>query len=104
MFLEAVEQKQKQLGMEQNVVKELFEGKMHCYIDCKFVDCKTTREEIFTDVQLIIKQNPNIYLALNSLLKSEELCGENAYQTDTFGKQDAIKGQLFKALPPVLTF
>ena len=37
-------------------------------------------------------------------MKSEDLSGENAYQTENFGKQDAEKGQKFHSLPSVLNF
>ena len=52
---------------------------MKCFIQCKNVDCRTEREEIFTDIQLIIKENNDLYEALDNLMISEDLSGENAY-------------------------
>lgn len=65
---------------------------MKCFIECKNVECRTEREEIFTDLQLIIKDNNDLYKALDNLMKAEELIGENAYQTEKYGKQASIKG------------
>lgn len=87
-----------------NLVKELFEGKMESYIQCKNVDYKSSKEEIFTDLQLVVKKNANIYEGLDELFQQDELSGDNAYMTENYGKQDALKGQRFKNLPPILVF
>lgn len=37
MFMEAIEQKSKQLGIDEKIMKEMFEGKMECFIKCNNV-------------------------------------------------------------------
>jgi ubiquitin carboxyl-terminal hydrolase 7 len=45
---------------------------------------------------------PNIYESLRKYIEVEELVGENKYDAEGFGAQDATKGVIFRKLPPVL--
>ena len=86
------------------IFKYLFEGKILNYIRCINVNYKSEREETYSDIQLNVKGNKNIYEALDSYVIPEILEKDNQYQSDSFGKQDAEKGVKFVKLPPVIIF
>lgn len=104
IFLDAIEKKCKESNIKEDITKILFEGKLESYIKCVNIEFESVKEEIFTDVQLIIKQKNNIYQSLKFFLEKQKLFGTNAYQTEKNGKQDAEKGIRFKTLPSVLNF
>ena len=103
MFLDAIEKICKNLEIE-DLSKKLFEGKMENFIKCVFIDFESKREEVFSDVQLVVKDKKNIYESLDFFFMKDFLEGDNAYDTEIHGKQNAEKGVRFKELPPVLTF
>lgn len=90
------------LEKKDNFVKELFLGKIMNYIECTNVNYKSNREEIIYDIQLTVQNCKDIYESLDLYTKPEELFGENKYQTDDFGKQDARKGIRFVNFPKIL--
>jgi ubiquitin C-terminal hydrolase len=104
MFLDAIEKKCQKFGMEELINKELFQGISESFIKCKDIEYESKREEVFADVQLAIKDTKNLEEAIENYLAIEELIGDNAYDTEKFGKRDAIKGVRFKKLPKVLIF
>lgn len=81
---------------------QYFEGIMLNYIQCKHVEFRSTREEKFVDIQLNVKGCKNIYESFDRYVEVEELVGDNQYDAEHLGKQDARKGVIFKKLPPVL--
>jgi ubiquitin C-terminal hydrolase len=104
MFLDAIEAKSKSSGIKELINTELFQGRLESFIRCKNIDFESSREEVFTDIQLAIKNSSSLSQALDNYLCVEELSGENAYETENEGKQEAIKGVRFKQLPKVLIF
>lgn len=80
----------------------LFEGKMNNFINCNDVNFKSSRTETFTDVQLNVKGCKNIYESFEKYVEIEDLTGDNQYDAEGFGKQDAKKGVIFEKLPNVL--
>ena len=104
IFLDAIEKKLKESNIKEDITKILFEGKQEGYIKCINIDFESKKEEIFTDIQLIIKSKQNIYESIDFFLEKHNLFGENAYQTEKNGKQDAVKGIRFTKLPSVLNF
>lgn len=85
-----------------NFVEDIFGGQIKNYIKCKGVDFESINIEKFYDIQLQVLHCRNIFDSFNIYTKDEALIGENQYQTESNGKQDAIKGSIFKKLPPVL--
>ncbi len=71
-------------------------------IQCKNVDVKSVKQEKFLEIQLMVKGMGNIYDSLDYFIQVEELTGDNKYEADSFGKQDAEKYCLFSKLPPIL--
>lgn len=81
---------------------KLFEGELTSYIECMNVDFKSERSERFFDLQLNVKGCRDIYASLDKYVETEELVGDNQYDAEDLGRQDARKGVRFSKLPPVL--
>lgn len=101
VLLDKLESKMKGTCVE-GTVPHLFEGKMQSYINCKNVDCNSTRCETFYDIQLNIKNKKNIYESFHDYIDPETLEGDNKYDAGIHGLQEAEKGVIFTAFPPVL--
>ena len=54
------------------------------------------------DIQLNVKGMKTLYDSFRDYVAVETLEGENKYQAEGFGLQDARKGIIFQSLPPVL--
>ena len=54
------------------------------------------------DIQLNVKGMRTLYDSFRDYVAVEMLDGENKYQAEGFGLQDARKGIIFESLPPVL--
>lgn len=94
---------------------------MKSYIKCVNVDfessrieefngafCHSTRQDVYhcsfntPDIQLNVKGNKNLYESFKDYVAVETLDGENKYQAEGYGLQDAKKGIIFQSFPPVL--
>jgi|TARA_B110000285_G_scaffold232091_1_gene302335 ubiquitin carboxyl-terminal hydrolase 7 len=82
--------------------KNLFAGKLQNVIKCINVDFESTRDEVFNTLQLSVQGNPSIEDSIRQYVAQEKLEGDNQYETEKDGKQDAKKFIRFKELPPVL--
>ena len=87
------------------VLDKLFQGKQRSYIECKEVQYTSSRTEVFSDIQLDVKDCDNLKDSFAKYVETETLDGDNQYDTDEggFGKQDAIKGINFESFPPILS-
>lgn len=54
------------------------------------------------DIQLNVKGNKNLMESFRDYVAVEPLEGENKYQAEGYGLQDARKGIIFQSFPPVL--
>ncbi|KAG2020400.1 ubiquitin carboxyl-terminal hydrolase 5 [Coprinopsis cinerea AmutBmut pab1-1] len=86
----------------EGAIQKLFVGKMKSYIKCVNVDYESSRTEAFNDIQLNVKGMKNLYESFKDYVAVEMLDGENKYQAEGFGLQDAKKGIIFESFPPVL--
>ncbi|THU99317.1 cysteine proteinase [Dendrothele bispora CBS 962.96] len=86
----------------EGAIAKLFVGKMKSYIKCVNVDYESSRTEEFFDIQLNVKGMRNLYESFKDYVAVETLDGENKYQAEGFGLQDAKKGIIFESFPPVL--
>jgi len=100
--LAALENKTNGIDEVEGQINELFEGEVMSIIQCKNVDVKSVKQEKFLEIQLMVKGMGNIYDSLDYFIQVEELTGDNKYEADSFGKQDAEKYCLFSKLPPIL--
>ena len=92
----------KETSNSTNIYALLFEGKLSTSITCKHVTYSSTKEESFNDIQLVVKECKSINDSFDNFTSNEELHSNNQYQTDIYGKQDAIKRTVFSHLPKVL--
>ena len=106
----------------EGAIQKLFVGKMKSYIKCVNVDYESSRSEEFKgkyhffpftastqgnslpslDIQLNVKGMKNLYESFKDYVAVELLDGENKYQAEGLGLQDAKKGIIFESFPPVL--
>ncbi|CAM6012936.1 unnamed protein product [Sphagnum balticum] len=101
VLCEKLEDKMKATAVE-GTIQQLFEGHHMNYIECINVDYKSTRKESFYDLQLDVKGCKDVYESFDKYVEVERLEGDNKYQAEQFGLQDAKKGVLFIDFPPVL--
>lgn len=88
-----------------NLVPALYKGlvvnKVKC-LDCGHV---SERDESFYDVVLQVKGSRNLTSALLQYTRPEELRGQDRYFCDKCrGKRDAVRCQMIRHLPPILSF
>ncbi|CAI9094723.1 OLC1v1030510C1 [Oldenlandia corymbosa var. corymbosa] len=101
VLCEKLEEKMKGTEVE-GTIQKLFGGHQMNYIECINVDFKSTRKESFYDIQLDVKGCNDVYASFNKYVEIERLEGDNKYQAEEHGLQDAKKGVLFTDFPPVL--
>ncbi|XP_019456113.1 PREDICTED: ubiquitin carboxyl-terminal hydrolase 12-like isoform X2 [Lupinus angustifolius] len=101
VLCEKLEDKMKGTVVE-GTIQKLFEGHHMNYIECINVDYKSTRKESFYDLQLDVKGCRDVYASFDKYVEVERLEGDNKYQAEQYGLQDAKKGVLFIDFPPVL--
>ena len=87
---------------EESVYQSLFYGEKENVLKCINIDYESASKETFTVLQLHLQESMTIEDALKELFTAEELSGENAYEHEIHGKQDAKKFLRIKKLPPVL--
>eukprot|EP01006_Ploeotia_vitrea_P049919 TRINITY_DN67393_c8_g2_i1.p1 TRINITY_DN67393_c8_g2~~TRINITY_DN67393_c8_g2_i1.p1 ORF type:complete len:1213 (+),score=152.20 TRINITY_DN67393_c8_g2_i1:252-3641(+) len=77
-------------------------GQSQAYIKCVNVAYESKRDDTFYDLQLLVKDCQNIYDSLNKEIAPEKLDGDNKYQAEGHGLQDAMKGVVYCSFPPIL--
>lgn len=84
------------------VLEELFMGKYKSYIRCVNVDYESSRVEPYCDISLDVRGCATLRDSFAKYCEVETMDGENKYQAEGFGLQDARKGLIFEFFPPVL--
>lgn len=102
VLLDKLEEKMKGTDVD-GVIKNIFAGKVRSFIRCVNVDYVSQREEDFYDIQLDVKGCKDVLESFRKYTEKEMLDGDNQYDAEALGKQDAEKGVIFTAFPPVLT-
>lgn len=101
-LMERMEEKMKGTKAE-NVLPQMFSGKIKTYISCINVDYESSRIEDFWDVQLNVSGNKNLQDSFQDYIQVEKMEGENQYMAgDKYKLQDANKGVIFTSFPDVL--
>uniref|UniRef100_A0A7S4NS50 Ubiquitin carboxyl-terminal hydrolase n=1 Tax=Paramoeba aestuarina TaxID=180227 RepID=A0A7S4NS50_9EUKA len=101
VLIDTLETKMKGTQVE-GMCERLFRGQFINYIKCIHVPFKSTRPEYFYDLQLPVENCPNIYSSFDKYIESEKLEGDNKYQAEGHGLQEAMRGIDFFYLPDVL--
>ena len=86
----------------QSSIADLFKGKYRNYIRCRNVPFTSSREEDFYDLQMVVRGCPNLRESFKQYTASDELVGDNQYEAEGYGKQDADMGIEFVKFPTVL--
>ena len=86
----------------EGTIKQLFEGTIRSFIRCKNIEFESKREESYYDIQLDVKGCRTIMDSFAKYVETEDLDGDNQYEAEGHGKQDAEKGVKFLRFPPVL--
>jgi ubiquitin carboxyl-terminal hydrolase 7 len=69
---------------------------------CTIPTFQIHRPTLFLDIQLNVKGMANLYDSFKDYVAVETLEGDNKYQAEGLGLQDAKKGVVFQEFPPVL--
>ncbi|KAF4740597.1 hypothetical protein FOZ63_022356, partial [Perkinsus olseni] len=90
------------------LIRDLFVGRLENYIECLDVDYKSTKEEVFYDLQLNVlsltgEPLGSVEDSLKEYLQPEVMDGDDKYDAEGFGKQRARKGLRLLSMPPVFT-
>ncbi|KAL8284094.1 hypothetical protein RQP46_004843 [Phenoliferia psychrophenolica] len=83
-------------------IRRLFAGTYKSYVKCIDIDFESARSEPFYDIQLNVKGFKGVEESFKNYIEIETLEGENKYNAEGFGLQDAKKGVIFESFPPVL--
>lgn len=86
----------------QDVLAQMFVGKMKTYLRCINVDYESSRVEDFWDLQLNVSGCKTVEDSLRDYIQVETLEGDNKYAAEGYGLQDAKKGVIFESFPQVL--
>ncbi|KAJ2545053.1 ubiquitin-specific protease ubp15, partial [Coemansia sp. RSA 1933] len=86
----------------EGAVAKLFESRTKSYIRCVNVDYESSRIENHYDISLDVKGCATLRDSFAKYCEVEMLDGENKYQAEGYGLQDARKGVIFESFPPVL--
>ncbi|KAL4109611.1 hypothetical protein PRIC1_001310 [Phytophthora ramorum] len=101
ILCDRLEEKMKHTRVD-SAIPNLFEGKVRSFVQCVNVDSQSFRDESFYDLQLDVKGCKDLMQSFRKYVEVEMLDGDNQYEAEGHGKQDAKKGIEFINFPPVL--
>ncbi|KEG10913.1 ubiquitin hydrolase [Trypanosoma grayi] len=106
--LKNVQQPEKGIATTQpnsNAISRLFVGVLENFVRVDEVGYYGAREELFYDLQLVVKNTTNIYTSFERFFQVEVLDGKNKYCLERDGKKSyhrAEKGVRLKLTPPIM--
>lgn len=101
VLLDNLEEKMKGTNLEGRIA-DLFRGKSCSFVRCKEVDYESSKVEYFYDLQLDVEGCDSLEKSFMKYLDIDYLEGENKYNTEQYGKQDAEIGVEFLEFPKIL--
>lgn len=101
VLMERLEERMKGTDAE-NALARMFVGKMKTYISCINIEFESSRMEEFWDLQLNVNGIKGLEDSFKDYIAQETMDGENQYQAEGYGLQDAKKGVIFESFPAVL--
>lgn len=101
VLMERLEERMKGTEAE-NALAKMFVGKMKTYISCINIEFESSRMEEFWDLQLNVNGLKGLEESFKDYIAQETMDGENQYQAEGYGLQDAKKGVIFESFPAVL--
>lgn len=100
-LLDDLEGKMKKTPAE-GAIERLFVSKVCQIVQCLNVEYESVRQDTLYDVQLPILGCKNLKESLDKYVAPEYLDGNNKYNAEGYGLQDAKMFSAFESLPPVL--
>jgi len=101
VLIDKLEEKMKETQFK-NSIPSLFRGKVLTYIKCLNYEYTSQREEDFYDIQLVVRGVKNLSASLDKYVENDFLIDDNKYRVEGHGLEDAMKGQKFSYLPPII--
>lgn len=101
VLIDNLEMKMKGTELE-NSIPKLFKGRTRSYIRCINVNYESSKIEEFYDLSMLVKGCKNLQESFEKYIEKEKMDGDNQYNTEEFGKQDAEMGVEFIEFPSVL--
>lgn len=101
LFLDALDKEFKK-AEKPDILKNLFQGKTRTFIRCLNVPFSSSREEEFYDISVDVKNCPTLFDSFKKYEERDKLVGDNKYETEKYGLQDAEMGLEFISFPPIL--
>ncbi|OHS94333.1 Clan CA, family C19, ubiquitin hydrolase-like cysteine peptidase [Tritrichomonas foetus] len=101
VLVDNLEEKMKGTELE-NSIANIFKGQYKSFIRCKDVEYESSRIEDFYDLTLQVKGCSTLSDSFEKYIEKEQLVGDNQYEAEGYGKQDAEMGVEFMKFPPVL--
>uniref|UniRef100_A0AAV1U0R9 ubiquitinyl hydrolase 1 n=1 Tax=Peronospora matthiolae TaxID=2874970 RepID=A0AAV1U0R9_9STRA len=101
ILCDRLEEKMKHTKVD-SAISKLFEGTVRSFVQCVNVDFQSFRDESFYDLQLDVKGCKDLMQSFRKYVEVEILDGDDQYDAEGHGKQDAKKGIEFASFPPVL--
>jgi len=96
-------------GFDNILISDMYSGTMIDYIQAKEERNESgelygrTREDLYMDLQLVVRGVSSVEEALDNYVKPEIMDGDNKWSCEEGKAVDAIKGLRFKTLPYILT-
>ncbi|CAG8478545.1 24164_t:CDS:10 [Cetraspora pellucida] len=100
MLLDCLENKMKNTYAD-GAISKLFSGEMKNYVRCVNVDYESSCIEDYYDIQIKVKGCKTLNDSFQEYIREEFCVGNNKYQTETYGLQDAKKGVIFESFPSI---
>ncbi|KAF0434881.1 cysteine proteinase [Gigaspora margarita] len=101
VLLDYLKNKMKNTNVD-NAISRLFAGKIKRYIRCVNINYECSRIEDYYDILLEVKGYKTLSESFMNYIREESCEGNNKYQTEIYGLQDAKKGVIFESFPSVL--
>lgn len=101
VLLDKLEMKLKGTQLE-NSIADLFKGQYRKYIRCKNYPYSSTHDETFYELQMVVKDCPDLQKSFEKYTEKEILDGDNQYKVEGHGFEDAEMGIEFIKFPTVL--
>ncbi|KAA6388629.1 MAG: putative Ubiquitin carboxyl-terminal hydrolase 12 [Streblomastix strix] len=101
LLLDSLIQKQMHTSFR-GCFNHLLEGRSVSIIRCEDIKYETVTEHSFLDLQLPVKEHPDLQSSIDQYVEPDVLEGDNAYTVEGRGKHRAVRSTYFVHLPPVL--
>ena len=100
VIIDNLETKMKTCKELENFIPSLFQGEYKSFVKCLNVDYSSSVNQTFYDISLNVHGISSVQESLKKYIEVEKL--NDLYETEKYGKQEAVMGIEFLKFPPVL--